>query len=193
MRRILPVLFAVIIAACGGSSPTGPSGPGGGSNVFSASIDGTAWSAPSTAISSASNTGSIPGGILFTGTTTVGTQARSLILSLDRIKGPGTYPLGVNTGTTAGGTLTMTFGSASWWTPLNGKSGTLTITSLTSSRVVGTFSGELAPLAGGTGNVHITNGTFDVPLNPGYAPRRPTMKAHGSRRRSGAPTGTGRR
>ncbi len=169
MRRTLIALLLTALTACGGGgTPTGPSNPGGGSNVFSASIDGTAWSAPSASVNAAASTSSVPGGLIFTGTT-VGTQARSLIISLDRIKGPGTYPLGVNTGTTAGGTLTMTLGSQSWWTPLNGKAGTITITSLTSTRVAGTFSGELGPLAGGAGTVHITNGKFDVPRNPGYA------------------------
>lgn len=169
MRRAW-LLTVALLAACGGSSPTDPDdGDNGGGNSFSATIDGSAWTSAALYIVTATNTSTIPGGLVFSGTMGVN-PARSLAMTLDRIKGPGTYPLGVNTGTTAGGTLTMVNGSVSWWTALNGHSGSITITSLTSSRVKGTFTATLTPLAGGTGTVQVTNGKFDVPVNPGYAP-----------------------
>jgi hypothetical protein len=51
-----------------------------------------------------------------------------------------------------------------------GNGGTITITSMTGGRVRGTFTATLQPLAGtgGTGTIAVTNGQFNVPINPGY-------------------------
>src|SRR5690606_10010989 len=95
----------------------------------------------------------------------------SLAINLGRITGPGTYLLGVNTGTNAGGTLTMSLGAQAWWTALNGEGGTVTIESMSNGRMKGTFSANLVPMSvGGTGIVEVRNGKFDLPINPGYAP-----------------------
>jgi hypothetical protein len=168
MRRLTFLLLALFLAACGSDGGTGPDDPpDGNGNALSASIDGAAWVANDLTITSAGNTSGLPGGLVFSGGTLT-QPSRSLVISLGRIVGPGTYPLGVNTGTNAGGTLTMVLGSASWWTPLNGDAGSITIASMDNGRVRGTFSATLAPLAGGTGTVTVTNGQFNVPINPGY-------------------------
>lgn len=171
MRRSVGLALLAVVA-CGGSStgPGGGGGGGGGGNSISATIDGANWAAVSSTITAASNMAQIPGGLLFLGSTTT-QPARGMVISLARISGPGTYPLGVNTGTNAGGTLTMTLGAASWWTPLNGDAGTITITSMANGRVQGTFSATLGRLAGtgGAETVTVTNGQFNVPINPGYA------------------------
>jgi hypothetical protein len=171
MRRLSSFLLAFLLAACGGSTPTDPGGGGGGGgngNAFSATIDGTAWSANQATITSAGNTSQLPGGLIFSGGTLT-QPSRSLVINLGRISGPGTYPLGVNTGTNAGGTLTMVLGSESWWTPLNGDGGTVTISSMANGRMQGTFTATLVPLAGGSGTVQVTNGQFNLPINPGYS------------------------
>lgn len=171
MRRVLAAACAAFLVACGGGGPTNPGGGGGGGgDVLAASIDGTAWSAASGTIAASGNTSQIPGGLIFQGST-LSQPARALVINLARIAGPGTYPLGVNTGTNAGGTLTMSLGTASWWTPLSGDAGTITITSMANGRMQGTFSATLGRLAGtgGADQVTITNGQFNVPINPGYA------------------------
>lgn len=165
MRR-LAILLALFLAACGGDSGTGPD-PDDDDNLFRAEIDGEEWSASPLTISAASNTGELPGGLIFSGSTTT-QPSQALLIHLGRVNGPGTYPLGVNTGTSAGGTLSLVIGSVSWWTPLMGNEGTITITSMSGGRVRGTFSATLQPLAGGTGTIEITNGEFNVPINPGY-------------------------
>lgn len=166
MRR-LSVLLALFLAACGSSS-TGPEGPPqGNGNSLTATIDGAAFAASPLTITSASNTSQLKGTLIFSGSTMT-QPSRALLMHLGRIAGPGTYPLGVNTGTNAGGTLSLVEGSVSWWTPLMGDEGTVTITSMTGGRVRGTFTATLKPLAGGTGTIEITNGAFNVPINPGY-------------------------
>lgn len=172
MRRNLALAALLVLAACGGSS-TGPDDdddgdPPPGGSAFSASIDGQAWSAAPLTITSG-NTAQLPGGLLFSGGTMT-QPSRALVLQLGRIPGPGTYLLGVNPGTNAGGTLTMALGAQSWWTALNGAGGTVTIESMSNGRVKGKFSADLVPLAGnGSGTVQVRNGTFDLPINPGYA------------------------
>ena len=52
--------------------------------------------------------------------------------------------------------------AATWGSQLAGGSGSVTITTFSASRVIGTFTGTLVPLAGGaTGNLAIA-GTFDM-------------------------------
>jgi hypothetical protein len=170
MRRSLAALAATVLVACGGSGPTDPGGGGGGGNALSATIDGTAWSASSATINAAGNMAQLPGGLLFTGST-ITQPARGLIIQLGRISGPGSYPLGVNTATNAGGTITMSLGSSGWSTPLNGDAGSITISSMANGRVQGTFSATLERTFGadGAAQVSITNGQFNVPINPGHA------------------------
>lgn len=168
MRR-LATLLAFLLAACGSDS-TGPNGPpSGNTNVLTATIDGEAFAASALTINAASNTSQLKGGLIFSGST-ITQPSRALLISLGRIRGPGTYPLGVNTGTNAGGTLSLVVGAQTWWTPLMGDEGTITITSMDGGRVRGTFTATLQPLAGtsSTGTIEVTNGQFNVPINPGY-------------------------
>jgi hypothetical protein len=170
MRSYLAPFALLALTACGssGTGPTPPPPPSGNNNVLTARIDGQAFAASPLTITAGGNTSQLPGGLVFSGGTLT-QPSRGLILSLGRIAGPGTYPLGVNNGTNAGGTLTMTFGVNSWWTPLDGDAGSITITSMANGRVAGHFEATLAPLAGGTGTVEVTQGQFNVPINPGYA------------------------
>jgi hypothetical protein len=167
MRRLLALALPLVGVACGssGTGPTPPPPPSG-SNSITATIDGQAFAASPLTITGG-NTSSQVGGIVFGGGT-ITQPSRGLSFALGRIHGPGTYRLGVNNGTNAGGGITMILGSNSWWTGLDGDAGTLTIASLGNGRVTGTFAATLVPLAGGTGTVQVTNGQFNVPINPGY-------------------------
>lgn len=134
---------------------------------MSARIDGTAWSADQVTVTP-SNT--VPGSVVILGVKISGNNTSSISLILGFISGPGTYPLGVNQGTSAGGTgiyLTTTPSTAqSRTTPLNGNAGMITITSLTAGHLEGTFSFVAEPILGSTftGNRAITEGTLDIDL-----------------------------
>lgn len=166
MRRLAPLLVLLALAACGSDGGTGPD-PDDNGNVLRAEIDGEDWSASQLTITAGANTGQLPGALIFSGSS-ITQPSRAMVIHLSRVTGPGTYPLGVNTGTNAGGTLSLVIGSVSWWTPLMGNEGTVTITSMSGGRVRGTFTATLQPLAGGTGTIEITDGEFNVPINPGY-------------------------
>lgn len=183
MRKTLALLL-FSLAACGGDTPaTGPNDPNGssGTGIFKATIDGQPWEAT---LTTSGGTGvapnSLPGGLQFDGTTFAGTNSTHVGLSLGYISGPGTYPLGVNEVSTAGGTGTFLSGSGAavgtWWTPLLGGGGSVTITSLTSARVAGTFLFTATAFSLASGTKTITNGVFDFPLPAGFAVAPPSNK-----------------
>src|SRR5690606_21615456 len=161
--------------ACGGGGdgPTGPGGGGGGGggeNLLTARFNDVPWTATPSTIAPFGTTTAIPGSLSFYGATISGTT-RQLALMLGRIPGPGTYPLGMNSGTGAGGVATILEGSQTWTTPLSGAAGAVTITTLTDTRVAGTFAFEATPLVAGTlSPVTVTEGRFDVPLNTSWTP-----------------------
>ena len=151
-RRSVWAVAAAAALGCGGSS-TGPGGNNGLANdPLSAVINGVQWGSPVPSASYSNQILSIAGtdlGITWTIVFGVRTQAA------------GTFPFGiVNPGVA---TATLTSGGKSWTTSAQGASGTLTITTLTSNRVAGTFNLTAVPSgAGATGNVTVTNGKFDV-------------------------------
>jgi hypothetical protein len=75
----------------------------------------------------------------------------------------------MNIGTSPGGIVTVLNGTASYSTPLSGVAGTITITTLSATRLVGTFSFTATPSLGGGANLVVSNGVFDVPVSNGYA------------------------
>jgi hypothetical protein len=172
MRRFTLLAPLLLLAACGGSSAGpddgggggGGGGGGSGTNRLTATIDGQAFAAT---IIQANPVSTVPGSLAFQGTQVVGSTARSMAIYLAFIPGPGTYPLGMNIGTSPGGTVTVATGASAFTTPLSGAAGTITITTLTSTRVAGTFS-FVATATLGTGTSTVTNGVFDVPLSTGY-------------------------
>ena len=94
--------------------------------------------------------------------------ARAFGFTLSNVTGPGTYALG-NTPTV---TRQMQFSFvsnvlANTWSSLGpGSSGSVIITSMTSTRIKGTFSGVLGPAPGfsSAGTATIANGVFDIGL-----------------------------
>jgi hypothetical protein len=175
MRKALTLLLCSF-AACSSGSSTGPGGNNGNNNgtrqgTFTAVIDGQSWVSTTNQTTGGSGSNQVPGLISISGTKLVSaTNYTSLTLTLGYIAGPGTYPLGVNQGTTAGGTGLIfapqgsTFGD--WSTGFTGAAGTLTVTSLTSSRIGGTFQFTAPPQAftSTTGTRVVTDGVFDMPL-----------------------------
>ena len=165
MRPILGVQIAVMftLAACGGE--TAPTSASGGGGTLSASIDGAAWTADA---STAEARHSQPGKYVLGGTKTTGTSQLGLEIDVYNIAGPGTYPLGVSEKVFGGvGWVTTASPPTYWITPFSGASGTITITSLTDSRIAGSFSYNAPPytvIGSATGTRVVTNGTFDLPI-----------------------------
>ena len=183
MRKALTILLP-ILAACGGGgddSPTGPGpGPGPSTTVgtFTANLDGAAWVSTTNQVAgTSSGQNQVPGVITMTGTQLVSaTNYTTITITLGYIAGPGTYPLGVNHGTTAGGigAVFAPQGSAfgTWSTNLTGSAGTVNVTSLTSTRIAGTFQFTAPPqtFTSTTGTRVVTNGAFEMPLPAGFVP-----------------------
>jgi hypothetical protein len=169
--RTVAISILCAAVACGGdsgtTSPGGTSGgtSGGASTGFhiTAKIDGTAWT--STAGSEHANIPSIlPGLYTFTGAQFSGSAATNYIIAvtLYDIAGPGTYPLGVGP-TTPGGSVILSNTTGGWATPQSGADGSITITTLTSTRMTGTFNVTVGAATGSaTGTKTITDGDFDL-------------------------------
>src|SRR5690606_1392769 len=105
-----------------------------------------------------------PGGYTFGGSYVNGGVSQAISITLMNVPGPGTYPLGTGGGV-AGGIAIYADNSGGWATPLNGRAGTITLTTLSDSRATGTLSFTAEANAGGaTGSRTITNGRFDIPI-----------------------------
>jgi hypothetical protein len=94
-----------------------------------------------------------------------GTSGTSTItILLYNIDEPGTYALGVTSGV-VGGLAVITSSNGSWVTPGSGAAGTVTISTLSATRIAGTFAFTTVPQSGGvTNNRSVTNGAFDLLL-----------------------------
>lgn len=160
-RLAVGALVVGVLSACGGggSDPNGGGGGGGGSYGVTAKINGAAW-AP-TAQASAAHVS--PGLYNFLALNTGGASS-SLSVIVYNIRGVGTYHLGVNV-TTIGGSAQVVLGTKGWSTPITGLAGTITFTTLSDTRMVGTFSFTGTAISGGaTGTVEVTDGVFDLPV-----------------------------
>ena len=169
-----PLLAFAILAGCGGgddgddNNPVNPGpAPGGGSGPMSATIDGQAW--VSDAVSANAQLGAgLPGSFVIMGNKVISsTDAISIQLIVYNVDGPGTYPLGTGP-TVDGGHGIVASAAVGFATPLNGNAGSVTITTLTPTRIAGTFSFVANQNYGGTGGTRtVTNGQFDLTLNSG--------------------------
>jgi hypothetical protein len=142
------VVAGAVWLGCGGGDSTGPNDQPG-SHSMSATVDGSSWSAQAAAAQRSNG---------FVG---VGASASDLsTISFAFPDHTGTFQVASQDGTNAsfissGKSWTAAFGT--------GGSGTISVTTLTATRVTGTFSFTAPALTGGaTGNKTVTNGTFDI-------------------------------
>ena len=152
VRCFLPVLglATVIAAACGGGGDNGPTQPARSDTTLTASLDGASFTTASASITSSN------GRLLIIAS--IGPN-ESMGLGFD-----------LKTGTQSsgtGGTATASYvriGQGSWGAGPNlaASSGTLTLTTASANRVVGTFSFGLVSISGTPATRQLTNGRIDI-------------------------------
>jgi len=165
-----------LTVACGGDGDggNGPGGGGGGSAEFTAKIEGVSWATDAARLQIIPGSVGVPGSLLITGTKINGTKVVSITITLGFVRFPAIYPLGVNQGTTPGGTAIIFEQDGAnvetRMTPLDGESGTFTVISNDGSHIKGTFQFVAQPMLGSAlvGNRTITEGTFDFDLPAGF-------------------------
>lgn len=169
MRRRISLAFTLVLAAtaCGGSSDSGTTGPGNTNTqnptatngVFTAVINGATWNAAGTVSVSRGSNNFI--GITGSGLTTGSNTGYSLVIGIGNASGPATYSLSF--GNVAGSQLIVGGLNGGWGTYFNGGTGSLTITTLSTNHIAGTFTADAVPGSGGaTGTLQVRNGRFDL-------------------------------
>ena len=169
-RVAVAMVLVAAVAGCHSSSTTSQLTPSG-SGSFTATIDGVNFVADASTITVSATSFAVPGSVTISGTQINSTtNTTTLQLALGYIPGTGTYTLGVNQSTNTGGTATVqtttssSFGS--WVTGFTGSSGTVTITTINSSQIAGTFQFTAQRSPGQSGAAtSVTNGKFTVPAN----------------------------
>lgn len=180
----LPLLFLLVafgFTACEPFTDSEHSPERSRENSLTATIDGTPWVSTSQAANSYVFAGVTPGLLEFSASRKDGATTTNLWMLLGYVSGPGTYPLGVSHYTVAGGPASVMQDSGSssvmWETRITRVVGSVTITSLTSDRVTGTFhfdatlsdSHDPSPITARS----VTDGTFDLALPPEFSPAKP--------------------
>ena len=161
-RMVRPAALAALVAtaACGSDGGTGPNN--NGASRMTATVNGRAFS--SNALGGLEKVVMVNRAFhLVQGAQTAGTNSTVILITLWNLRGPGTYPFGVGP-TTIGGTGQVTENGLSWITPLTGTAGQVTITTLTDTRIAGTFTFTAEAVGGSTGTRAVTNGQFDYPI-----------------------------
>jgi hypothetical protein len=176
MRKMLGLVGALALVAACSESPTGRNPAP--VKRFSAKVDGAEWQSDSTKL-----TGTAGESGMFTVTGFDSTRAVPLgvTLSLYNIDKPGTYPLGMGP-TTIGGSVRITEGTSNWFShATGGQSGSVVLTTVSSTRLAGVFAVTAGPYYGSfpaarTGNFPaarigslpaeriVTGASFDVPV-----------------------------
>jgi len=149
---IIALAALVTLAACGGSNSDGVTNPKKPNNgTMSARIDGAAWSAISIATGGGAGTS-----LIITGSNI--TQTIAIIVPLN--SGTGTKTMGQSS--VVSGTLII--GSQQWAAnPAQGGTGSITLTTVASGHVAGTFSFTMAAQQGATpATRQVTSSQFDV-------------------------------
>jgi len=98
-------------------------------------------------------------------------NSTAILITLYNIDEPGTYALGMG-GTNVGGVAQVTdLVPRGWSTPLSGAAGSITLSTLTASRIAGTFAFTADSILGtATGSRAVTQGQFDLLLGGNFAP-----------------------
>ncbi len=157
--RTMALVASLAVVACGSSS-TGP-GNGGPGGTMTASVTGASFNPPSTTVAA-----SYANQVLTVQGSTTTSPITAITINVLNVTGKDTYQLNPNfTGTF--GQVAITNGSAVqvWTTALSPGTGFITLTTLTSTRVAGSFTFTAQSASGGaTGQKSVTSGTFDIPL-----------------------------
>lgn len=158
--KLLVLALTMGLLACGGSSsgttdPLGQTGTSGSvtNGSFAATINGTKWSANgAVAVSRLSTTLSIA----------AASPTYALSFSLPNVSTTGTIPLTNALSNSAIAVVGAANGNG-WATGQRSSVGSVTITTLTSSHIAGTFTFDADPVNGGaTSILQVRDGTFDV-------------------------------
>jgi hypothetical protein len=163
--RLATLAIAMGALACGGGGDsTGPGGGGNGQFRFTAKIDGANW-ASTAGVETVGVPVALPGVFALTGSQ-IGGSAQTIVMTLYNIPGPGTYPLGVGV-SVPGGNALISSAAGGWRTAQTGADGTISITTLTATRMEGTFSFTAVAFTGGaTGTKTVTDGSFVLEIKP---------------------------
>jgi hypothetical protein len=150
---------ALALAACSNDGGTDPDDDDFIDGTLTASVDGVGFTANlrATAVYSGN-------ALTIDASQTTATGSKLIDLSVVNVTGPGTFTV-----TTAG--CSAVYGeivnsiATSWGANSFQGTGTVVITHLTSTHVMGTFSFVALPLLSGTGQRTVTNGTFSIELS----------------------------
>jgi hypothetical protein len=162
---------ALLVAAFGGcsssghSSLTGTNGGTGGVNynlatgTMKATVDGAQWTANYQTRASLTN-----GALSITGENYNGDLGQQRIVTMAVIAATaGTYTLSAPGDGHGGNAIMVLGGSKQWYSAQTGGTGSLTVTTINSTHVVGTFT-FVGIGTNGIGNSTVTSGTFDIPF-----------------------------
>ena len=159
LSALLPGLLLVVATNCGGSSGSSITGTGNNNNpllngTFSASINGTSWSAEGRV----AVTHSVSNSLIMAGAS----LTYSMSFALINATAPGTYSL-TYTNTTVPSFAILSGSGAAWTTNTTGGTGSVVVTTLTANHIAGTFTFDAPASPGqGTTTAHVTGGKFDV-------------------------------
>lgn len=139
----------LLLAACGDDATNS-----GNESTMSATVAGTAWSG------SLAVQGQVAGNVLSVSGTN-GTY--QIVMNVPGVAATGTYNVGPGNFGVAQ-LIQVTNGTPTWTSSLVGGAGSVTVTTLTATRVAGTFTFTAAasPGTSATGTRAVTNGSFDV-------------------------------
>jgi hypothetical protein len=149
--RLLLASCMVLAVACSSSSSTGPNGSG----PISASINGSGWSGTVQARATRTVTGGDT--IITIGGANTGEKI-IMALAFNDV-GTGVYGIGaINEPANA----ILNEGSSTWTANITGGSGSITVDTITATRVTGTFQYSAVPVSGSgaSGTENVTNGKF---------------------------------
>lgn len=163
-RRLLALALlastTTLLTACGGDDGGTGSTPGG-SKSMEASVAGVQWTANPLAIAAA-RSGTV---LTITGSDVKPGTSTQISINLPNVSGPGTFPLNPNVvGQLALLTITTGTTPSVWTTALSPGTGSISITTLTTERVAGTFSftAQASPGTPATSQRAVSSGTFNI-------------------------------
>jgi hypothetical protein len=178
-RRALAIGSTVALAACGGGNgPVAPTCAATGSGRMTATVSGTAFTASQFASATYQNTTALgPNIVQVNGVECALTPgvARQILITIGRLTPitAGTYPLDPASQGVSGytGIAQLVRAPSLWYSNLRdgttAGSGTITFTTVSSTRLVGSFTFSAVPVASNAAadrSVVAIAGTFDIPI-----------------------------